>query len=75
MELDLNDKTAVVTGSSKGIGVAIAKSFAAKAAMTNFSKALAEELASQGIRVNTVSPDPIRTPLWTDPGLFAEVVT
>jgi putative oxidoreductase len=37
---------------------------AAKAALTNLGKALAEELAAQGVRVNTVSPGPTRTPAW-----------
>lgn len=43
---------------------------AAKAAMTNFSKLLAEEFGSQGVRVNAVSPGPVRTPLWEDDGRF-----
>jgi putative oxidoreductase len=34
---------------------------AAKAALTNFSKLMADELAPQGIRVNTVSPGPTLT--------------
>jgi len=37
---------------------------AAKAAMTNLSKALAEELGPKGVRVNTISPGPTRTPAW-----------
>lgn len=37
---------------------------ASKAALTNFSKALSKELGPKGIRVNTVSPGPVRTPLW-----------
>ncbi|AJC53141.1 SDR family oxidoreductase [Streptomyces sp. 769] len=39
---------------------------AAKAALTNLSKALSMELGPKGIRVNTVSPGPTRTPAWTD---------
>ncbi|GAA1780688.1 MULTISPECIES: oxidoreductase [Streptomonospora] len=41
---------------------------AAKAALTNLGRSLAEELAPSGIRVNTVSPGPVRTPLWTNEG-------
>ncbi len=37
---------------------------AAKAALTNFSKALSKEVGPRGIRVNTVSPGPVATPLW-----------
>ncbi|WP_433336719.1 SDR family NAD(P)-dependent oxidoreductase [Spirillospora sp. CA-294931] len=37
---------------------------ASKAALTNLSKALAEELGPRGVRVNTVSPGPTRTPAW-----------
>jgi NAD(P)-dependent dehydrogenase (short-subunit alcohol dehydrogenase family) len=43
---------------------------AAKAAMTNLSKLLAEEFGPRGIRVNAVSPGPVRTPLWEDEGRF-----
>jgi putative oxidoreductase len=39
---------------------------ASKAALTNVSKVLAEELAAKGIRVNTVSPGPTRTPAWEE---------
>ncbi|MGJ6968307.1 SDR family NAD(P)-dependent oxidoreductase [Streptosporangium sp. G11] len=37
---------------------------AAKAALTNFSKALSKEVGAQGIRVNTISPGPVTTDLW-----------
>jgi NAD(P)-dependent dehydrogenase (short-subunit alcohol dehydrogenase family) len=37
---------------------------AAKAALTNFSKALSKEVGPRGIRVNTVSPGPVSTDLW-----------
>ncbi|MFC6158770.1 SDR family NAD(P)-dependent oxidoreductase [Kribbella jiaozuonensis] len=42
----------------------------AKAALTALGKALAEEFGPQGVRVNTVSPGPVRTALWTDPDKY-----
>jgi NAD(P)-dependent dehydrogenase (short-subunit alcohol dehydrogenase family) len=46
----------------------------AKAALTAFGKALAEEFGPQGVRVNTVSPGPVRTAMWEDPtGYGAEL--
>ncbi|TYC05647.1 SDR family oxidoreductase [Micromonospora sp. WP24] len=45
---------------------------ATKAALTNLGKSLSAEFASQGIRVNTVSPGPVATPLWTAPGALGE---
>ncbi|GII62771.1 3-oxoacyl-ACP reductase [Sphaerisporangium krabiense] len=47
---------------------------AAKAAMTNLGKALSVEFGSRGIRVNTVSPGPVRTPWWTDQGGVADMI-
>jgi len=47
---------------------------AAKAALTNLTKALSEEFAPRGVRINAVAPGPVRTPFWTDPGGFAEAV-
>ncbi|MBW4717529.1 SDR family NAD(P)-dependent oxidoreductase [Saccharothrix obliqua] len=46
----------------------------AKAAMNNLTKALSEEFAPQGIRVNTVSPGPTRTPWWTDEGGVGDMI-
>lgn len=37
---------------------------AAKAAFTNFSKALSKEFGHHGIRVNAVAPGPVATGLW-----------
>ncbi|HEX5118687.1 MAG TPA: SDR family oxidoreductase [Pseudonocardiaceae bacterium] len=51
------------TGSPVGYGEA-------KAALTVLSKRLSEELAPQGVRVNTVSPGMVASPLWTDPKGF-----
>ncbi|MBD0747462.1 oxidoreductase [Streptomyces sp. CBMA152] len=36
----------------------------AKAALTAFGKALSEEFGPHGVRVNTVSPGPVRTAIW-----------
>ncbi|MFC9330721.1 oxidoreductase [Kitasatospora sp. NPDC057015] len=37
---------------------------AAKAALSNFCKALSKEVGPHGVRVNTVSPGPVSTALW-----------
>ncbi len=47
---------------------------AAKAGLSNLSKALSEEFAPRGIRVNTVSPGPVMTPWWTDDGGAADII-
>ncbi|MER5185352.1 oxidoreductase [Streptomyces sp. NPDC002896] len=47
---------------------------AAKAALSNLTKALSEEFAPRGVRVNAVAPGPVRTPFWTAPGGFADSV-
>lgn len=47
---------------------------ASKAALKSFSQTLAAELAPQGIRVNSVAPGPIGTPIWGTIGLPADVL-
>ncbi|WP_248964407.1 SDR family NAD(P)-dependent oxidoreductase [Sphaerisporangium perillae] len=47
---------------------------AAKAAMNNLTKVLSAEFGPQGIRVNTVSPGPVRTAWWTDEGGVADMI-
>lgn len=45
-----------------------------KAAILMFMKALSIEFGGAGIRANTVSPGPVRTPMWDRPGGFGESV-
>jgi len=45
---------------------------ASKAALTSASQSFAVELAPKGIRVNTISPGPIQTPIMGRMGLSAE---
>jgi NAD(P)-dependent dehydrogenase (short-subunit alcohol dehydrogenase family) len=52
----------VTAGGRIAFGGAMAHYGAAKAALNNWSEALAKELAPQGVRVNIVSPGPIVTP-------------
>ncbi|MFI6597695.1 SDR family oxidoreductase [Nonomuraea sp. NPDC050536] len=42
----------------------------AKAALTAFGKALAEEFGPQGVRVNTISPGLARTAMWEAPDSY-----
>ncbi|MBN9387723.1 MAG: SDR family oxidoreductase [Chloroflexi bacterium] len=47
---------------------------AAKAGVTNLSKALAQEFGARGIRVNAVSPGPVRTAIQTEASGVAGVL-
>src|SRR5206468_2628739 len=47
---------------------------AAKAALVNLSKALAQEFGPKGIRVNCVSPGPVATDLWLGENGVAQTV-
>ena len=46
----------------------------AKAGINNLTQALSEEFGPRGVRVNTVSPGPVRTPWWTKEGGAADVL-
>jgi NAD(P)-dependent dehydrogenase (short-subunit alcohol dehydrogenase family) len=47
---------------------------ATKAAVRSFGRTLANELAERGIRVNTLSPGPIATPLFAKMGLAEDAI-
>jgi NAD(P)-dependent dehydrogenase (short-subunit alcohol dehydrogenase family) len=47
---------------------------AAKAALVNLTKSLAQEFGTRGIRVNAVSPGPVSTDLWFGQGGVADTV-
>lgn len=64
---------AIVNISSNGARIPSAGPVAyttAKAALTALGKALAEEFGPQGVRINTVSPGPVRTALWESPDAY-----
>ncbi|WP_329087485.1 MULTISPECIES: SDR family NAD(P)-dependent oxidoreductase [unclassified Streptosporangium] len=43
-----------------------------KAGLVTLAKTLAEEFGPHGVRINSVSPGSIRTPLWDQPGGFVD---
>jgi NAD(P)-dependent dehydrogenase (short-subunit alcohol dehydrogenase family) len=45
-----------------------------KAAVIMFSRAVAKEVAPWGVRVNTVSPSGVKTPIWSQASFFRELV-
>jgi len=46
----------------------------AKAGQLSLSRAFADAYAKQGVRVNAVTPGPVTSELWTDPGGLADQV-
>ena len=64
----------VSTGNARQPGPMNVDYAAAKAALTNLTKTLSEEYGPRGIRVNTISPGPVRTAWWTDDGGAADVL-
>lgn len=64
----------VSTANARQPGTMNADYAAAKAGLRTLTMALSEEYGPQGIRVNTVSPGPVRTPWWTKPGGAADVI-
>lgn len=69
----IEQRGAIVNISSNGARIPSSGPVAyttAKAALTALGKALAEEFGPQGVRVNTVSPGPVRTALWEHPEAY-----
>jgi hypothetical protein len=60
----------VVASRSAGFAGGLVAQSAAKAALSNLGKALAEEFGARGLRVNTISPGPVWTDSWTSPGVI-----
>jgi len=71
-----NPNAVVITSSvAAQIGMATASIYSAtKAAVVSLGKTLAVELAPRGIRLNTISPGPITTPIFAKLGLPPEAV-
>ncbi|WP_136481076.1 SDR family NAD(P)-dependent oxidoreductase [Cognatitamlana onchidii] len=73
----LNDNSTILFTSSivrqkgfEGFGVYSAT----KGALSSFAKVLATEVKSRGIRVNTISPGPVETPIYGKMGLPQDVL-
>jgi NAD(P)-dependent dehydrogenase (short-subunit alcohol dehydrogenase family) len=73
----LKDGASIVLNASVAgqIGLANGVAYAAsKAALRSFARSVAAELVGRGIRVNTVSPGPIETPIFGRTGLTKEAM-
>jgi NAD(P)-dependent dehydrogenase (short-subunit alcohol dehydrogenase family) len=60
--------TSSVSGAYGGMGGSTAVYGSTKAALRSFGRTFAKELTSRGIRVNTISPGPIVTPIFDKSG-------
>ncbi|WP_417380331.1 SDR family NAD(P)-dependent oxidoreductase [Gimesia sp.] len=71
----LNDKAAIIfiTTFLTQVGFpGLAAYSASKAALKSLAQTLAAELGPRGIRVNSIAPGPVATPLWDSVGLDPE---
>lgn len=66
----------VIVSSASGVKASAGASAycSSKAGVRLFAKTVALECAGQGIRVNTVVPGPVRTPMWEDMEFFQDLV-
>lgn len=71
-----NPASVVLTGSvNSHIGMPSSSVYSAtKAALRSLARTMSGELASRGVRVNTLSPGPVRTPIYEKLGLPAEAL-
>ena len=70
MNIELNGKLASVSGSTAGIGLAIARGLAATGARIAIPRGVAEAVAGSGVTVNAVLPGPTASEIlgnWLGP--------